>query len=249
MNSSHIRRAVVALTIAATVVALGSSGVAVTAADGPPPAPLSLHGEVEIDSEPAPAGTEIVALVDGDERATIVTETNGSYGGPAIAADKLVVDGDSSTEGETVSFLVNGDRADQTIVWEPGVDRELDLSVGDPSATDETASPIDSPGGSSSIGSPDGASESRNTTAPSDGAGELENATDPSDGADELENATDSSDGASDRKTSADSSTDRTDDSDDGMPGFTAVSALVAFAAVAVVFRVGTADILSDSRQ
>src|SRR6056297_1499095 len=108
MNDTTSLRRVVAIVVVA-LVATSAVGVSAVAATGdPPPLPHSFHGSVYVDGEPAPAGTEVVAVVNGEERGSAVVDENGTYGGPTIGDEKLVVTGDSDDEGATITFLVEG---------------------------------------------------------------------------------------------------------------------------------------------
>jgi len=109
---------------------------AVAAQDGPPPGPpASYYGDVTIDGDPAPAGVEIVAYVDGEERGSYFTEEPGEYGSPSAFDENLVVQGSNGDEGTPVEFTVNGQPVDETVEWESGAVENVDLSAsasGDP---------------------------------------------------------------------------------------------------------------------
>lgn len=137
-----------ALLAVVVVLALSIPGAGAVAAqeDGPPPVPPSFYGTVTVDGEPAPAGTEVVALVEGEERGSIIVGPEGSYGGASAFEEKLVVDGSSGDEGATIAFEVDGQAADRTATWTGGAAR-LDLSVASDGATD-------SPGGGTAPGDP-----------------------------------------------------------------------------------------------
>jgi len=75
---------------------------------------------------------EGTAVVDGEERGTLITDEAGKYGGSNITDTKLEVPG-SSDDGE-VTFLVNGVEADtdpESVDWESGDVEEVDLKVDD----------------------------------------------------------------------------------------------------------------------
>lgn len=78
-------------------------GVGVSVADsGTPGEPASFYGAaLEANGTEIPAGTEIVAVVDGEIESEITVETAGEYGGSGTFDDKLRVD---STAGENVTF-------------------------------------------------------------------------------------------------------------------------------------------------
>ncbi|MXR19148.1 PKD domain-containing protein [Halobacterium bonnevillei] len=101
--------------------------------DDPPDAPESYYGNVTIDGQPAPAGTVITALIDGEVKGQITVDTPGSYGGPKVSDEKLVVN--ASENGSTVRFFVGSLEANTTDEFQSGTNSELDL------AFDDTESP------------------------------------------------------------------------------------------------------------
>lgn len=118
-------RSALVLAIALTLAPL--AGLA--GADGPPPAPHSFYGDIEIDGEPAPSGVSVVAQIDGEQRGCLTTGETGSYGGSGGFDPKLVVEGDDGTGGAEITFLVNGVPAEQSATWHSGEVDELNLSV------------------------------------------------------------------------------------------------------------------------
>lgn len=154
----YAKRTVVAVVLAALVVA--SAGAAPLAAaqddDSPPPPPAAYYGEVTLNGDPAPAGTTITAVVDGEERGSITVSEAGQYGGPNVGDEKLQVNGTSADDGATVTFLVDGVEADQTVAWSAGDHREVNLTAeGDPDPGDGEGPP--SGGGGAPPGDGDGA--------------------------------------------------------------------------------------------
>ncbi|WP_267641409.1 PKD domain-containing protein [Haloarchaeobius amylolyticus] len=118
---------VLAPVVGAATVSAGSTA--------PPSPPAAYYGQVLVDGEPAPAGVELVAVVDGEVRGTITTDENGTYGGSESFDEKLEVSGNSSEDaGATVSFRVAGASADTTVAWESGDHREVDVSLSDSGA-------------------------------------------------------------------------------------------------------------------
>ncbi|MFC6874853.1 PGF-pre-PGF domain-containing protein [Halobellus marinus] len=109
------------------VVALGGASAA-TAQEEAPGDPASFYGAIEdADGNPAPEGTTIYAVVDGETEATITVETAGEYGGSGATDDKLRID---SNAGDQVSFHVNsadGPQSQSTYALEAGV-HEQDLT-------------------------------------------------------------------------------------------------------------------------
>src|SRR5512138_1963785 len=92
-----------------------------------PVLPAEYYGTVTINGNPAPAGTEISALINGSIVGNLVTARAGSYGGTGTFDPRLVVAG--TGDGEPIVFLINGKPADQTGVYHPGDLRELSLSA------------------------------------------------------------------------------------------------------------------------
>jgi PGF-pre-PGF domain-containing protein len=100
---------------AAILAALGLSfcggiGVSVVEGSETPGEPTSFYGPaLEANGSEIPAGTRIVAVVDGGIEGEITVETPGKYGGSDAFDDKLRVD---STTGENVTFrLTNANGA------------------------------------------------------------------------------------------------------------------------------------------
>lgn len=207
----------------------------VVTASGPPPAPVSVHGEVQIGSEPAPEGTEIIAVVDGDERGSIVVSDDGSYGGPSITDNKLVVSGDEDDKSETITFLVDGELADQTIAWESGKHTTVNLTV--------NAAPADQGGGIS--GEPPSSGELGDESL--DGNGTEDAVDRPNNGSEDsiIDDDESPQESPPDDNESLEGSTTDDDeqrsDSDEGVPGFTIVGTLVALAiTIGLYSRVGS---------
>ncbi len=96
-------------------------GIGLSAAAEAPGEPASFHGSaVQADGADIPAGTRLVAVVDGDAAAEIRIDPAGEYGGPGAFDDKLRVDSDA---GGTVSFRIPAANAtaNETVPLEPGV--------------------------------------------------------------------------------------------------------------------------------
>lgn len=80
-------------------------------------APASYYGEVDINiDDPADENVELIAVVDGDDVASIDVESDGSYGGPSPDDGKLRINSDDASNGDDVSFEVDGDSFDRTEV-------------------------------------------------------------------------------------------------------------------------------------
>jgi len=98
-----------------------------------PPMPTEFYGSVAIDGKPAPAGTNISALIDGVQKGSIKTVVDGFYGGPGIFDDRLKVSvpEDQYKPGMMkITFIISGMPATQTVDFEPGVSKQLDLVAG-----------------------------------------------------------------------------------------------------------------------
>jgi len=144
--------------------------------DGPAPVPAAYYGDVTINGDPAPVGTEITAVVNGEERGSIVVSEAGSYGGPNALDEKLVVE--DASPGEEVTFVVRGVAADETVSWESGDVRQVDLAfegVPEPSESDSSDGTGASAGGSGGGGAP--AAGTGSTTPADDGTPEDDGAT------------------------------------------------------------------------
>ncbi|MEM3434176.1 MAG: hypothetical protein QXP27_08370 [Candidatus Methanomethyliaceae archaeon] len=83
-------------------------------AQQPPPLPHAFYGRVEINGQPAPAGTTVEArgqgVLVGIPGNPISVSQPGRYGGPGGFDPKLVVQGQIA-EGTAIAFYVNGIRA------------------------------------------------------------------------------------------------------------------------------------------
>lgn len=107
-------------------------------AAGIPAFPSEFYGDVSIGGEPAPTGTVIAAVINGEERGRVTTTVAGVYGGPDTFDRRLVVQGAQDEAGAEISFEINGVRTDETAAFSPGEVIALDLSA---SALPPTAAP------------------------------------------------------------------------------------------------------------
>jgi len=108
-----------------------------------PPLPAEFYGKVTVDGSPASIGTALVAKINDQVRGKLALTTAGQYGGTGIFDDKLVVaatEDDVKSGSATISFFIGDKKADQTVPFEPGVAKQLDLTVGNFGA-DFTATP------------------------------------------------------------------------------------------------------------
>ena len=98
-----------------------------------PPLPHAFYGTVQINGQPAPAGTQVEArgqnVATGIAGNPIVTTQAGKYGGPTLDEGKLVVQGLNLTDGTTISFYINNVPANQTFAFQSGQKTELALMV------------------------------------------------------------------------------------------------------------------------
>ncbi|MCU0632806.1 MAG: PKD domain-containing protein [Methanolinea sp.] len=111
--------------------ALGSALIIPVHADLP--APCEYYGGVTLFGMPAPAGSVVVAAINGQERGRITLQLPGQYGSTCIFGTHLKV---QPTEEEYanedilfIDFFVNGMKADESSVYHPGVIRWQDLTV------------------------------------------------------------------------------------------------------------------------
>ncbi len=99
----------------------------VTGAMAVPPLPYEFYGTCTIDSEPVPAGTEIVAKLDGTILGTITTAEAGRYGDTGTFDKRLVVNTGEDTIGKTLDFWIGDRQAAQTVTLQAGESQELNL--------------------------------------------------------------------------------------------------------------------------
>jgi hypothetical protein len=97
-----------------------------------PSLPHAFYGAVKINGSLAPVGTQVEVKGEGVQTGVnnnpFVTNAEGTYGGSNPLAPKLIVQG-SITEGATLTFYVNGAKADQTAAWHSGEVTELNLTA------------------------------------------------------------------------------------------------------------------------
>lgn len=138
-HSTSMRRAGVLAVV--LVLALATPAGVLAASATPPQPPAAYYGQVAVNGDPAPAGVVVTAWVDGEAKSTIVTDTDGGFGGPGTFDDKLVV---REGANESVRFTVGGVATDTTVTWESGDHRQLSLSVTDDAAPTAAVSAPDS---------------------------------------------------------------------------------------------------------
>jgi len=91
--------------------------------------PAEFWGSVTIDGNPAPAGTAITARIDGRDCGSLTLTTAGVYGGDATFDKRLLVCGGDDDAKKTITFFVDGARAVETAVYDPGTSSRLDLAA------------------------------------------------------------------------------------------------------------------------
>ena len=121
--------------LAVVVLMAVSLSVAIAnAQEGAPPVlPCAFYGNVTIDEEPAPVGTEITAKMDNKTGGNITVTEEGRYGGAGGFDPKLIVVGTAKDENKNVSFYVGGIKAEKNATWKSGAPpKHFDLSVKKP---------------------------------------------------------------------------------------------------------------------
>lgn len=210
--SKHARSTITIVCIGMMIVSC--VGVATVAA-GPPDVPASYYGQVLVDGDPAPEDVEIEATVDGEVRGTIMTDSNGEFGGPGAFDEKLTV---TAETGDEVTFRI-GDEQLETVDWESGVNEEIVLQTDALPESDDDDGESSTNGGSGSTGSPsDGADsgldESEDDDFDSD-VSEGGNDTDPDLDEPEVGNETESDSDEPEDNDDTGTESDKPEDSDD----------------------------------
>ena len=103
--------------------------VLIGTASAVPLLPAEFWGSVTIDGNPAPAGTVITARIDGRDCGSLTLTTAGVYGGDATFDKRLLVCGRDDDAKKTITFFVDGMRAAETAVYDPGTSSRLDLAA------------------------------------------------------------------------------------------------------------------------
>jgi hypothetical protein len=119
------------LTLAAALIA-GVFAVANASAQVPTP-PHRFFGNITIDGQPAPTGTDLRAFVGNTECAAFTTTQAGRYVIDVQAGSQK--SGCGRGAGERVSFRVGGNTAQQMPEWRGGGFEQLDISFGGGGAT------------------------------------------------------------------------------------------------------------------
>jgi len=143
-----MKKIVCILTIAA-IVLIGTVAAA-------PVLPDEFYGSVFLNGNPAPAGTVIIAKINGEERGNFTVHESGLYGSPGNFDPRLYVtvkEEDISAANTTITFFVGGVQAFQTIPVKSGnpkLDLFANVNAFATSSTSNSASssPVGSQGGS-----------------------------------------------------------------------------------------------------
>lgn len=104
--------------LAALALTFSLSGAASAQSDVPPHA---FTGIVMVDGKAAPEGTKIVAVVEGEDKGSVIVHERGKYG-------PLNVEAPNSSD-PIIIFKVDNYAAEQAVTWEMGEVTILDLTV------------------------------------------------------------------------------------------------------------------------
>jgi len=105
-----------------------------------PVVPDEFYGTVFLNGNPAPAGTVIIAKINGDTRGAITTTDTGVYGGPGNFDPRLYVnltEEEMNAGNPTIIFFVGGVQAFQTV--KSGNSGKLDLIANERAYATDTA--------------------------------------------------------------------------------------------------------------
>jgi len=128
MDGNRIAAVLVAVLMVTSMMAI--PGVAIAQDDEPDATePASYFGNVTVDGDPAPNGTNVSVAIDGEVQDSLTVNETGQYGGPDLFDEKLTVD--DAEENDTVEFLVDGEpveRTDpETVEWTEGDVKQVNL--------------------------------------------------------------------------------------------------------------------------
>jgi hypothetical protein len=111
------------LTIITAMLIIMTLGISSTAYAQPPLMPQQFYGAVSINNQRAEAGNVVSIKIDGEQKASVNTDSNGRYGyNPLITV--------TGTNGALVEFYINGVKAQQVATYSSGAITKVDLSVG-----------------------------------------------------------------------------------------------------------------------
>ena len=106
-----------------------------------PQFPHIFYGSSKINGIDTPAGTVIIAKVDGIEKGRITTTEAGKYGGQSANQDKLLVQGNIE-EDAAIEFYISGVKANEVHSFESGNVAEKSLTWAFPSTVEIVQAPI-----------------------------------------------------------------------------------------------------------
>ncbi len=108
---------------------MNSQTMSAQSSSSSPQLPKAYYGSITVGSFPAPAGSEIIAMINGNEKGSLITTEVGIFGGPGTYDSKLIVAGDEYDVGREVTLWVNGVQADQTDIYDLGTTASLALTI------------------------------------------------------------------------------------------------------------------------
>ena len=112
--------------------------LALTSAQDTPLQPMTVKGDVQLDSQAAPIGTHVLAKLGDEILARDILTTEGSY--------VLTIPGDESQESAEIRIYVNTIYSGETLEWESAGIVDLDLDVGSTDADDDDSDDASSDG-------------------------------------------------------------------------------------------------------
>lgn len=90
--------------------------------------PAEFSGTATIDGSPAPAGTVITARIDDRDCGSLTLANAGVFGGETLYDERLIVNGEDTDAGETITFFVDGVPAG-TAVYASGTSTTIALAA------------------------------------------------------------------------------------------------------------------------
>ena len=116
-----------------------------------PALPAEFSGTATINGDPAPAGIIVTARIDERDCGSLSLTTAGAFGGEGLYDERLVVNGEETDAGETITFLVDGAAAG-TAVYTPGTSTTIVLAVTAGTAPGGSSGPSSGSGSGSGSG-------------------------------------------------------------------------------------------------
>jgi hypothetical protein len=90
--------------------------------------PAEFSGTVTINGSPAPAGTVITARIGDRDCGSLTLTAPGIFGGETLSDERLIVNGEDTDTGETITFFVDGVAAG-TAIYAPGTSTTIALAA------------------------------------------------------------------------------------------------------------------------